>query len=78
MTSSALVCIHALSSSVPCSWYAGSASRAAIASLTVAPGLICSATCCISAVMRASSSWPQTYVSSRSTVAPRKARESSW
>ena len=59
MASSALVCIHALSSSVPCSWYAGSASRAAMASLTDDPGLICSATASISAVMRASSSWPQ-------------------
>ena len=58
MASSARFCIQALSSSVPCSWYAGSASRAAMASLTVLPGLIRSATCSISAVIRSTSCWP--------------------
>ena len=37
-------CIHACSSSGECSCLSGSAFRAAMASCTVAPGLICSAT----------------------------------
>ena len=53
----------------------GSASRAAAASSTEPPGTIWSATDAISDSMRASSSNPHAYVSSRSTLAPRKYRD---
>ena len=59
IASSAVVCIQARSASVPRSVRAGSASRTATASATLAPDpAICSARADCSAVIRASSSTP--------------------
>ena len=51
-------CIHFFRASVPCSLRAGSPSRKAMASWTLAPGLISLAMASCSATMRLSSSMP--------------------
>ena len=76
IAASEVSCIHACRASVPCSVREGSSSSAATACSTVAPGpAIWAATASCSATTRASSSSPHRYVSSRSTVAPRNARD---
>ena len=73
MTSSARSCIHALSASVPCSWYVSVGVEDLDASLDACARLEALGDLAhLGVEVRDLLAAPSTYVSSRSTVAPRK------